>query len=123
MISQMEFVRRVDVQTETIERYVREGKLVPDLIVPMSEHRTFKYFKEETLHGRSITDGMWQSVYIMRLICYRMAQFAEENYEELRRRGFEGSLLWTPFGATQTTKEDTSWCPLLSFMDVFDSIC
>ena len=28
MISQMEFVRRVDVQTETIERCVREGKLV-----------------------------------------------------------------------------------------------
>ncbi|MBD5085483.1 MAG: DEAD/DEAH box helicase [Clostridiales bacterium] len=49
MISQMEFVRRVDVQTETIERYVREGKLVPDLVVPMSEHRTFKYFREETL--------------------------------------------------------------------------
>ncbi len=49
MISQMEFIRRVDVQTETIERYVREGKLTPDLIVPMSEHRTFKYFKEETL--------------------------------------------------------------------------
>ena len=51
MISQMEFVRRVDVQTETIERYVHEGKLVPDLIVPMSEHRTFKYFKEETLQA------------------------------------------------------------------------
>ena len=49
MISQMEFVRRVDVQTETIERYVREGKLVPDLVVPMSDHRTFKYFKEESL--------------------------------------------------------------------------
>ncbi len=49
MISQMEFVRRVDVQTETIERYVREGKLIPDLVVPMSEHRTFKYFKDETL--------------------------------------------------------------------------
>lgn len=49
MISQMEFVRRVDVQTETIEKYVRDGKIVPDLIVPMSEHRTFKYFKEETL--------------------------------------------------------------------------
>ena len=49
MISQMEFVRRVDVQSETIERYVREGLLIPDLIVPMSEHRTFKYFKEETL--------------------------------------------------------------------------
>ena len=49
MISQMEFVRRVDVQTETIERYVREGKLLPDLVVPMSEYRTFKYFKEESL--------------------------------------------------------------------------
>lgn len=49
MISQMELVRRVDVQSETIEKYVREGKLVPDLVVPMSEHRTFKYFKEETL--------------------------------------------------------------------------
>lgn len=51
MISQMEFVRRVDVQTETVERYVREGKLIPDLIVPMSEHRVFKYFKEETLQS------------------------------------------------------------------------
>lgn len=49
LISQMEFVRRVDVQSETIERYIREGMLIPDLIVPMSEHRTFKYFKEETL--------------------------------------------------------------------------
>ena len=49
MISQMEFVRRVDVETETIERYVRGGKLVPDLVVPMSEHRAFKYFKEESL--------------------------------------------------------------------------
>ena len=49
MISQMEFVRRVDVQSETIERYIREGMLIPDLVIPMSEHRTFKYFKEETL--------------------------------------------------------------------------
>ena len=49
MISQMEFIRRVDVQSETIERYVRDGMIIPDLIVPMSEHRTFKYFKEETL--------------------------------------------------------------------------
>lgn len=49
MVSQMEFVRRVNVQSETIEKYVRVGKLIPDLVVPMSEHRTFKYFKEETL--------------------------------------------------------------------------
>lgn len=49
MISQMEFIRRVDVQSETIERYIREGTIIPDLIVPMSEHRVFKYFREETL--------------------------------------------------------------------------
>ena len=61
MISQMEFVRRVDVQTETIERYVREGKLIPDLVVPMSEHRTFKYFKEETLEKYAKQYG-WQLI-------------------------------------------------------------
>lgn len=49
MISQMEFVRRVNVQSETIEKYVREGMIIPDLVVPMSEHRTFKYFKEDTV--------------------------------------------------------------------------
>ena len=27
----------------------KESLLVPDLVVPMSEHRTFKYFREETL--------------------------------------------------------------------------
>ena len=51
MSSQMEFVRRMNVQAETIERYVREGKLIPNLAVPMSEHRTFKYFKEETVQA------------------------------------------------------------------------
>lgn len=49
MISQMEFVRRVDVQSDTIDKYLQDGKLIPDLIVPMSEHRTFKYFKLTTL--------------------------------------------------------------------------
>ena len=49
MISQMEFIRRVDVASETVERYIREGEIIPDLIVPISEHRTFKYFTEETL--------------------------------------------------------------------------
>ena len=28
-------------------------------------------------YGRSITDGMWESVYIMRLVVYRMIQFLE----------------------------------------------
>lgn len=57
MLSQMEFVRRVDVQSETIERYLREGLIMPDLVVPMSEHRTFKYFKEETLEAAAAKYG------------------------------------------------------------------
>lgn len=61
MISQMEFVRRVDVQSETIEKYLRDGKLIPDLIVPMSEHRTFKYFKEESLERYAKEYG-WQLI-------------------------------------------------------------
>ncbi|WP_160676559.1 DEAD/DEAH box helicase [Clostridium sp. C8-1-8] len=48
MISQMEFVRRVDVQSETIARYIREGKIVADLEVPCG-NTSFKYFKEETI--------------------------------------------------------------------------
>lgn len=50
MLSQMEFIRRVDVSAETVERYIREGEIIPDLIVPMSEHRTFKYFSVDTLN-------------------------------------------------------------------------
>jgi superfamily II DNA or RNA helicase len=48
MISQIEFVRRVDVQSETIGRYIREGKIVPDLVVPMG-NTSFNYFTEETV--------------------------------------------------------------------------
>lgn len=49
MVSLMEFIRRVDVQSETVERYIREGKIIPDMIVPMSEHKQLKYFHEETV--------------------------------------------------------------------------
>jgi len=49
MISQLEFVRMVDVQAETISRYIREGKIKANLEVPMGDKRTFKYFKEETV--------------------------------------------------------------------------
>ena len=61
MISQMEFIRRVDVQSETVERYIREGKIIPDLIVPMSEHRIFKYFKDETLEAAAKANG-WKLI-------------------------------------------------------------
>lgn len=49
MISQLEFVRMVDVQAETVERYIREEKIRPDLEVPYGDKRSFKYFKEETV--------------------------------------------------------------------------
>ena len=45
MISQMELTRRVSAQSETIDRYIRDGKILPDMEVPISEHRTFKYFE------------------------------------------------------------------------------
>lgn len=51
LISQMEFVRMVDVQSETIERYIKEEKK-PDFEVPMGI-RSFKYFKKETLEKYS----------------------------------------------------------------------
>lgn len=49
MISQLEFVRMVDVQSETVERYIRDGKIKPDLEVPVGDKRSFKYFREETV--------------------------------------------------------------------------
>ena len=48
LISQIEFVRMVDVQSETLGKYIREGKIIPDLDVPMGV-KNFKYFKEETI--------------------------------------------------------------------------
>lgn len=47
MVSQIEFTRRVSVQSETVDRYIKDGKLIPDLEVPVSEMRSFKYFKAE----------------------------------------------------------------------------
>lgn len=61
MISQMEFIRRVDVQSETVERYIREGKITSDLIVPMSEHKQLKYFTEETLETTAKANG-WKLI-------------------------------------------------------------
>ena len=49
MVSLISFVRMVDVQSETVEKYIRDGKIIPDLEVPMGKNKTFKYFKEENL--------------------------------------------------------------------------
>lgn len=61
-------------QTETNARYVREGKLVPDLIVPLSEHRTLKYFKEEILqtyaeqYGWKLIDDFNRKLLFMEMV-------------------------------------------------------
>jgi len=47
MYSEMELVRHMTAQEETISRYIREGKIVPDMDVPISEHRALHYFNKE----------------------------------------------------------------------------
>lgn len=51
MISQLEFVRMVDVQSETIDKYLKEGKIIADLEIPIGEKRSFKYFKNEKINA------------------------------------------------------------------------
>ena len=43
-------------------------------------------------YGRSITDGMWESVYFMRLVVYHMMDHLEESYEILKQQGFTASI-------------------------------
>ena len=43
-------------------------------------------------YGRSITNGMWESVYIMRTILYSLIVNAETLYQELQAQGFSESL-------------------------------
>ena len=48
MYSQQELIRHLSVQkTQTIEEYIRKGKITPDLVVDLSGSRTFKYYKKE----------------------------------------------------------------------------
>ena len=51
MISQIEFVRMVDVQSETVDRYIKDGKIKPDLSVPFGDKRMFHYFREESVRN------------------------------------------------------------------------
>ena len=48
MYSQLELVRHLSInKTQTIEEYIRRGKIVPDLVIPFSSERHFNYFKKE----------------------------------------------------------------------------
>jgi len=61
MISQLEFVRMVDVQADTVERYIREGKIKPDLEVPVGDKRSFRYFREETVR-KYASEFSWEFI-------------------------------------------------------------
>ncbi|MGN1421735.1 MAG: DEAD/DEAH box helicase, partial [Oscillospiraceae bacterium] len=61
MLSQLELVRRVNVQEGAVQSKIDSGELIPDLIVPISEHRVFKYFKEETLAAAAEKFG-WEII-------------------------------------------------------------
>lgn len=49
MISQLELVRMVSVQKNTLDRYIREGRIEADMEVPLSQDRVFRYFKKESV--------------------------------------------------------------------------
>lgn len=49
MVSQTGFVQMINKQNETVERYIRDGKIVPDLEVPVGETRSFKFFEKDTV--------------------------------------------------------------------------
>ena len=51
MISQIEFVRMVDVQSETVECYIKDGKVKPDLSIPFGDKRMLHYFREESIRN------------------------------------------------------------------------
>lgn len=43
-------------------------------------------------YGRSITNGMWESVYLMRVILHSLMMNIEGTYEEIQKAGFDGSI-------------------------------
>ena len=49
MLSQIAFTQMVNVQSETIDRYIREWKIIPDMEVPVGEHRSFRFFEKRTV--------------------------------------------------------------------------
>ena len=48
MYSQQELIRHLSVQkTQTVEEYIKRGKIIPDLIVNLSGNKQFKYYRKE----------------------------------------------------------------------------
>lgn len=44
MLSLMELTRRINIRAKQIKKCIREGAIVPDMVVPISERKSFQYF-------------------------------------------------------------------------------
>lgn len=74
MVSAAELIQMVNVQSETVEKYIREGAMIPDSVVSQSEHRSIQLFKKETVlhYARQfgwtvITDENRKDVFLSRI--------------------------------------------------------
>lgn len=47
MLSLMELTRRINVRAKQIRKCIREGSIVPDMIIPVSEKKSFLYFEAD----------------------------------------------------------------------------
>ena len=62
MLDQESFIQKLSVHSETIERYIREGKIVPDAVISLSEHRQKNYFKPESVTKYAKQYG-WEEIH------------------------------------------------------------
>ncbi len=54
MYSEQELIRHLSVQkTQTLEEYIKNGKIIPDLVVDLSGTRKFRYFRKERVQEYS----------------------------------------------------------------------
>ena len=75
MISQAELVKRISVQKKTIDRYVRERKIIPDKIVPLNGQASQNFYTEETVRNICSAFG-WEIV--------EDAQLKQRFFDELQ---------------------------------------
>jgi superfamily II DNA or RNA helicase len=61
MISQIELLRMIDIQKTTLTSYIKEGRIKPDIEIPLSEARSFKYFYRETV-DKYAKDFNWKII-------------------------------------------------------------
>ncbi len=57
MLSEIEFVRRVNVQAETVGKYIADGRIKADLSVPISGTRVMHYFNLSTVESYAAEFG------------------------------------------------------------------